>query len=271
MMLTGPTPSLLQAALPVPVRRVEAVVRAGHAAGTWYVETSNGRMVAKRMELDRDPHAFGSIIKRVAALPGRPCPRLLATSPGDRCWYALFEYVDGDVGQGSWDAALRVLAELAALRCTGSSVELVWPWLRRLQAFGFPGSEERELLRRLSGSPPDGERVITHGDFSIQNFCNTTRGLVLLDWEFAGSAPAGFDAGWLTAQNRVGAGPGWPRRTLLDAVLTCGFDIDCVLWYEKLGLLRLLYRSLTLPIPDSVRALLAWQLRTVIAECLAED
>jgi hypothetical protein len=179
--------------------------------------------------------------------------------PGDDRWLMLWSYVP------------IVHERVSALPPQGP--DLVAQWMERLSSFAFPEESATRLLRRLQSSRPDGIPTMTHGDFSLQNMVLTEDRIVMIDWEQAGAAPAGFDAGWLLALMHTGLIPtAGEDQAALSARLTGGAIEPCVVrWYRALGLLRLLYRAHTLPLSQLNRlGLRARILLAVHTECASD-
>jgi aminoglycoside phosphotransferase (APT) family kinase protein len=139
-------------------------------------------------------------------------------------------------------------------------------WLERLSRFKFLHPPARRLLQYLLQTPLGGPRTLAHGDFSAQNLLCTADALILVDWEEVGCAPIGFDAGWLLALNCVGSGPRQPQGQLFQDLAARGFPEGNLHWFEGLGLLRLLYRAMTLPIDNVMRAFVVATVRARISD-----
>ena len=256
---TGEAPWLAIAAR---VGAILSVAPVGRSHSTFVLDTETGRLVAKRMTYERDPDRSMDVLARVRqALPGL-CPRPLgAVAAGPGCWYALFEWVNGDgppfaPGQADtiWRSTPGLLVSMRDCAVAPEwSLESIW--LDRLHDHLRDHPPAAVLLASLRSTLPQGPRYLAHGDFSLQNFIRSAGGVVLLDWEEVGSAPSGFDAGWMLALTRLGYGPPTSPREMLDAFVTAGFPESNVTWFETLGLLRLLYRAQTLPIEDGTRQL----------------
>ncbi|WP_437587682.1 aminoglycoside phosphotransferase family protein [Sorangium sp. So ce1000] len=269
-----PTPA--EAPWPGVAEKVGAIARvrvAGRMGSTFFLDTERGKLVAKRMPSERDPERYLDLLGRLSEMPAPFCPRPLGAVIADEtCWYALFEWIDGatppfgpDEAEPVWESTLGLLKRMRSAAVV-SEWALESIWIERLEG---PLSDEPAasfLLSRLRRSPLEGPRTLVHGDFSLQNFVRSAGRLVLVDWEEPGSAPPGFDAGWMLALARMGAGPPQGHRVLAAGFLDAGFPEPNLVWFEALGLLRLLFRARSLPIADGVRALLLGVLRQVVHE-----
>jgi aminoglycoside phosphotransferase (APT) family kinase protein len=142
-------------------------------------------------------------------------------------------------------------------------------WLDRLEKHLSDDSTASFMLASLRRTVPGGPRTLVHGDFSIQNFIRNSVGIMLVDWEEIGSAPSGFDAGWMLALARLGYGQLRSYRDMFEAVVDAGFPKSNVSWFEALGLLRLLFRARTLPIDDDHRQLVLAAVQQAVDECAA--
>lgn len=245
-----------------------AIACVGRARGTWIVTTSRARLVIKRLGYERPPRFCARLLGRLAERPTPACPALRHVVEEKDHWYALFDYVEGTVGPATretWRDAFALLADWSALEVPAPECELTSLWLDRLSRFAFHDEFAQRLVARLARDRPTGPAVIAHGDFSAQNFCVTPSGLVLYDWEEMGAAPAGFDAGWVLAQHRLGVMPDWRRAELASWLVDGGVPRASLDWYEGLGLARMLFRSLTLPIAPLPRPRIVAHVRDAIA------
>jgi aminoglycoside phosphotransferase (APT) family kinase protein len=256
------------------IRKVTSV---GLSAKTCIVETEGATVVAKRMEYIWDPRKYAQLFDRLTDLPAPPCPRFLKSVELNDYWYAVFAYAEGDVPRPTdpqwdsiWQDAFLLLERLRDLAESVPEWDLNAIWLERLSRFNFLHPPARRLMHHLLQAPLDGPRTLAHGDFSAQNLLCTSDGLILLDWEEIGTAPMGFDAGWLLALNRVGSGPRHVQRQVFQNLAARGFPEGNLCWFEGLGLLRLLYRAMTLPIDDIVRTFIVTRLYTIISDYVDE-
>lgn len=252
---------------------ITRVTRAGRSRSTFLVHTPRGALVVKRMTADHDPERHTDLITQLSQPPHALCPRVLGAVILDpTCWYALLEWLDGsDRPTGAESAELfrgSTLDLLGRMRACPVVPErrIESIWLDRLDAHPFEDAGASALLSSLRRAAPEGPRTLAHGDFSVQNFVWSPRGVLLVDWEEVGSAPVGFDAGWMLALARMGHGP--PRRPpeLLSAFLDAGFPRSNLRWFEALGLLRLLFRAETLPMDAGLRRVVVGVLRGAVGE-----
>ena len=222
---------------------------------TFLVNAARGKFVLKQMQLDRDPDRYFDVLRRLAQIPDRFCPRQIAALPAGACWYALFEWVEGrclssfDVDDSDWRSAVNLLRRL--VKC---DVVPEWClesiWLDRLQHHISDEPAAAFMLDRLRRAMPRGERTLAHGDFALQNFVYRPRSrMLLVDWEEIGSAPPGFDAGWMLAHARIGVGVR-SYEEMLPVLVGAGFSRPNLGWFEALGLLRLLFRARSLASDD---------------------
>lgn len=253
---------------------ITRVTRMGPSRSTFLVHTTRGELVVKRMSADHDPERHLDLITQLSRPPHGFCPRMLGAVILDpTCWYALFEWLDGahrplgpEYAELLWRSALDLLGQLrAATVVPERCIESVW--LDRLDAHSFADVSASSLLSSLRRAGPEGPRTLAHGDFSVQNFVWSPRGVVLVDWEEVGSAPVGFDAGWMLALARMGHSPPRSHREMLTAFLDAGFQRSNLSWFEALGLLRLLYRAETLPMDHGLRRVVVSALRRAVGEC----
>lgn len=236
------------------IRSVRAV---GRLPGTWVVQTYRQRLVVKRMGVDRSREEYRRLLANLHASSSWPVPHLLDACDGDGCWYALFEYMDGTVGvvpSTIWHQAGLLLQRLSVATPVEPLCALIPLWLDRLQKAELADPSAEKLLVQMMRRRPGGPVVFAHGDFSPQNFCVSHQRLSVIDLEEAGTAPLGFDAGWLLALHRVGALHGFDDSTFLQT-LDASAPAKNLNWYEGLGLLRLLYRCRTLTMDAEARDL----------------
>ncbi len=240
---------------------VTSVTMAGRSQSTFILHTPGGKLVAKRMRYDRDPEHYFELLTSLAEMSSRFCPRLLDTVAAQNCWYAFFEWISGDClpflpsdADFIWRSTLLLLGRMRTC-----SFLPKWPlesiWLDRLAKQMSNDAAAAFILASLRCSVPDGPRLLTHGDFSLQNFIRSSDGVVLVDWEEVGSAPPGFDAGWMLALARLGYGPPQSHDEMVDAFVDAGLSKSNLSWFETLGLLRLLFRARTLPMTPDHRLL----------------
>ena len=249
---------------------IVGVTPLGQGRSTFIVHGGGRQAVAKRMPRDRPPDQYRELFEQLAALPSRPCPRLLGTTEADGLgWYALFEWVEGTPpslapggDESMWRATLELLRTLS-----GCGVTPDWridrEWLDRLERGLADDGAACSVLRWLRRAQPEGPSSLAHGDFSPQNLVRRPGGLVLVDWEEVGSAAAGFDAGWMLAHATMGAGPRG-RVQVLAAFHDLGLPDENLVWFETLGLLRLLFRVRTLGMDDGTRRIVTSVLRSAI-------
>jgi aminoglycoside phosphotransferase (APT) family kinase protein len=227
------------------------------ASNTFLVETAQATLVTKRMSYERTPEKFAHLFREMKQAQV-PCPELVSAIELKDDWFALFTYEDGyipNVSDPNWDIIWRqafdLLAQLKDLTAIVPEWDLESIWLDRFRQVSFNTTLAEALFRRLLASLPNGERTLAHGDLAPQNFLCTDDRLLLLDWEEVGSAHSGFDAGWVLALNRIGAGPRMPQTQLFRSLVSMGFLVDNLRWFEGLGLLRMLYRLLTWPMEQT--------------------
>jgi aminoglycoside phosphotransferase (APT) family kinase protein len=216
---------------------------------TWRASIDGCPIVVKHMTSTHRPSELREVM-REAAGASLSCPRLVDCVEHEDGWLALFEFVDGRPLRAAGDATRdRVFAWLERLaRITPSSAvrNIDRDWLARVSPLGRDDPAAKRTLDDLAAHPPSGAPCLAHGDVAPQNLIETPSGLVLIDWEEAGAARPGFDAGWLLALNRIGAGLRTPRRELIRAATDAGLSPSNVAWFEQLGLLRLQWRMRSL-------------------------
>lgn len=242
----------------------------GASGGTWVASVDGERLIVKRMGAQRPPEDYVPLFHHVAELGIGP--PFVAPIPEPDGWFAVFRFVEGrqppagdPVWQLVWQKVPGVLERLGSATVV-PPFDLLDHWRGVLTAHDFGGAPARQLQETLFEDEPGGLPVVlSHGDFSPQNFVLVGNDLVLIDWEQAGRAPAGFDAGWALALLGAGAAPapgvdpaglGWAEGGHLR-------------WFVRLGLLRMLWRADTLPLADRVRVAVAAQVNRVIARDLA--
>jgi hypothetical protein len=249
--------------------RIERVQAVGGNGRTWIVDTAEARLVAKHMPRERSRQRYVELFAELDRLSAPVWPRLVTTIDACDGWYAVFTFLTR-AREASWCEAFDLLRRMRNTTLAQSTDDVVCRWQRRLADFDFDDAAAQRLQAWLAEPRVDEPRTLAHGDFSAQNFCRTPERLALVDWEEAGSAPAGFDAGWLLAHNRIGSGPGWPPETLRGRLVALGFCRDNLVRFEALGLLRLLYRCLTLPLEPARRELLAHHVSAQVAAFVRE-
>lgn len=216
--------------------------------GTWRLSIDGRAVVVKRMLPAHPPAVFRQTMAAIEdASIG--CPPLLDCLEYREHWYALFAFVDGlplrrpRPGHTGWDDVFALLARLATIARPLPPGNIERAWLERVSSLRGHDAIAARLLDDLAAHPPIGVPCLAHGDFAPQNFLETSSGLVLIDWEEAGAASPGFDAGWLLALNRIGAGLRMNRDALLARVTDLRIPLSNALWFEGLGLLRLQWRA----------------------------
>jgi hypothetical protein len=245
----------------------------GRSARTFVIETERATVVAKRMDYVRAPGVYTELFDRLNERSTLPCPRLLLTVPFSDCWYAVFTHVDGVVPNpanptwsGVWREAFTLMQRLREEKEIVPPWDLKAMWLDRLLQVDLPDPFARNLLHRLLETPIEDQVHLAHGDFSAQNLLCTKDGLMLVDWEEVGVAPVGFDAGWVLALNRIGSGPQQSPQEVFNDLAGRGFPESNLRWYEGLGLLRLLYRAMTLSMSEVTRAFVMQRVRSAISD-----
>ena len=232
---------------------------------TFLVNAADGRFVLKRIRENVDPHRYLDVLSQLAQMLRGTCPRPLSLLNANQTgWYILFEWV---TGQGPSSTALDnvTLRTVVKLLRTLADCDIVphWQlesmWLDRLEQQISDEPVAQFILKTLRSEMPKGQRTLAHGDFSPQNFILGSSGIVLIDWEEVGSAPLGFDAGWLLAHARIGAGV-QSHAEILRVLTAEGFPASNLHWFERLGLLRLVFRARALPMEEGLRK----QVRSVI-------
>jgi aminoglycoside phosphotransferase (APT) family kinase protein len=253
---------------------ITRVARAGFSRSTFVLSTTRGEVAVKRMSADHDPAQHLDLIEQISRPPYRFCPRALGAVTVDATrWYALFEWLGGghrlqshDSADLLWCSALDLLERMRDCAVVPER-RLESIWLSRLEAHFSADATASALLAALSRSVPEGPRTLAHGDFSVQNLVWGWGGFVLVDWEEVGSAPPGFDAGWMLALARMGHGPQVDHREMQEAFLKAGFPRSNLIWFEALGLLRLFFRTRTLPMAEGLRRMVVVALARAVSEC----
>jgi hypothetical protein len=242
----------------------------GRFGRTWVVPVGQGRLVIKRLGAERAAPEYARLFRHVADLGIAPRFVGSISSPAD--WYAVFEFVPGRqlrTGDPEWELVWAQVPETLQRLCSSTVVpafDVLDHWRAVLSGHHFPAGPGRQLQEALFANEPEGQRVVlVHGDFSPQNFILAGRKLMLVDWEQAGGAPAGFDAGWAIAIVTAGAATGIDTAPIVAALRRAGPDEGVLGWFVRLGLLRMLWRAHTLPLTDVVRVALLAQLRQTIA------
>jgi hypothetical protein len=246
-----------------------AISLAGSSGSTWIVETALGTFVVKDMARARPRPAEYEYIMGLATAH-RCGPALVASVAGTDSWYAVLEFVHGIQPRGGgpewqqlWTGAASLLHRMRGITC--EAVDLQALWLARVKAFAYPEPQAREMLVRMS-SAPSGRRCLAHGDFSAQNLVLVDDHAVLIDWEQAGAALPGFDAGFAIAVARLSD----PASAATVSQMTETLDLgDTVEWFVRLGLLRLLLRAHTLPLPEEARTTAICRIRRLLDQELA--
>jgi hypothetical protein len=137
--------------------------------------------------------------------PPVPTPRLLGFDRGRRAM--VFEAVDGSPAGPKFPLDLdgATLAGLVDLTSATRRYAERRRWLRRLplvqrvdqaRALGVLSAAEADALRALFRADPP-RWVFAHGDVTPRNVIDTGAGLVLIDWEWAGIYPSGYEAAFL--------------------------------------------------------------------------
>jgi hypothetical protein len=235
---------------------VEGLRWVGELSRTAVGETPQGRITVKEMSAERDPEAFASLFAPAASHP-LPAPRWRGHGRGTRDWLSVFAFEEGE-GIGLawspwWEQALDLLVVLRSWPGALPPWDIQALWLERLTAATSRRSPAGEVLARLRPVSPRGCAALAHGDFAPQNIIVGKNGPVLIDWEEAGRAAAGFDAGWLLALRCIGCGVDLSYDRLTGELYARGFERDALRWFEGLGLARLAWRVLALPLGPVVR------------------
>lgn len=254
--------------------RCESLVALGRTGRSWLVDRGGERFVVKSFGSECSPSPYAQLF---ADLHQRGiAPRLRDVLTSIDGWYALFELVDGELPTADarwdviWPQAVQQLKTLTL--CNADSlVDLPMRWMARFDEFSWHDAPAELLRDRLRATLPTAPLVVAHGDFSPQNFVLTPTGLVLIDWEEAGRAPAGFDAGWVLALSQLGVSYGRTAQQLQTEFVHLGINEAVFRWARRLGLLRLLFRAGALGLPAYSRTALVTRLRELILDELNED
>lgn len=274
MTTTAARHSIASASLPPEVRAClwagcadpVRMVPVGSTHSTWLSIVGGRRRIVKRFRegwtAEQVTHLFD--VLQTAGVPAPPLLKCVDVGPAG---YALFDFVPGHVplpGTAQWeemcDAVFVLLGQLQCVPLDAAFQDIEARWIERAAstAAADAGGRVRALHDRVTASSgparsrSDGgaERsagwrrvAFAHGDLAPQNLLRTGTGFVLVDWEEAGIARLGFDAGWLLALNRIGAGLRMERRRLLGRLAGLGFRRDELDHFEGLGLLRLHHRA----------------------------
>lgn len=261
-----------------PLGRCEAV---GVRGGTWRIEREDGPALLKRMAPERTPEAVAEVLAGLRAHDPPRAPALvravrIAEPVEGGAWYGLFSWLDGtprrpeDAGwPAAWQQVLALLATLRDFPAPPSGLPLLTElWLRRVTAMEHLDAIAALLRRQLAERPPQGPLGLAHGDFGLQNLVWHAGEVALLDWEELGLAPAEFDGGWLLAMSSMGATPSLRPDELRPRLVALGLDAERLEWYHGLGLLRLLWRTRSLPLPPAQAGAIAQRVRAAMVERL---
>jgi aminoglycoside phosphotransferase (APT) family kinase protein len=236
---------------------------------TFLVNAAEGKFVLKQIQEDRDPDHYLDVLKELAQMLRGICPRPLTVLSADQTgWYVLFEWVSGQgpsstvLDDATWGSVVERLRTLANCNIV-PEWHLESMWLDRLEQHISDEPAAAFILDTLRRKRPKGERTLAHGDFIPQNFVLGSSGIVLIDWEEVGSAPPGFDAGWMLAHTQIGAGAR-SHAEMLRGLTAAGFRKSNLYWFERLGLLRLLFRARSLPVEEAHRK----QIRAVVDQAV---
>jgi aminoglycoside phosphotransferase (APT) family kinase protein len=221
---------------------VRQAVAVGSRPGTFIVVAGGRRLVAKTLRngwTAAETERLDDVLA-AAAVPRAP---LLACSAE----WAFFGWVEGTPPRpasagwdAAWDAAFTLLVALRSVR-PPLAADPGARWLERVAETAGACPAAADALAIVTPAPA-AARSLAHGDFAPQNFLHSPAGLVVVDWEEAGAADDGFDAGWLLALNRLGAGPRLPRPELAARLEGSGFAAAALRRWEGVGLLRMHYR-----------------------------
>src|SRR3990167_4173195 len=180
---------------------------------TWIASSKWHTLVVKKMTRSYTPSAFREYYARVQSA-GISCPNLVACFGWEHSCFACYDYSKGRIpvpGKQEWDKAWKKALDWLSRFQTVVSASPSWNleklWLKRALKICSSDPLGNRLLRWLRGNPVQGKWCAAHGDFAPQNWIWSGNSLILVDWEEPGYSRAGFDAGWLLALNRVGAGP----------------------------------------------------------------
>ena len=238
-------------------------------------EVEAERLVIKRFGRERPMCEYAPLLRHTAALGAAPA--FVDAIPAADGWFGVFRYVPGRNPAhlargraGVWDRIPGLLERIGESSVV-PSFDVCDYWRRTLTEFRFPDGPGRELQRRLmSTKPAQSSDRLAHGDFIPQNFVWSRGRLVVVDWEQAGRAPWGFDAGWAIAVVRSGSLLTRDARAVVHSLRHCAPDEVTLRWFVRLGLLRMLWRAHTLPVTDVERVLMMVHLRELITDELAD-
>jgi aminoglycoside phosphotransferase (APT) family kinase protein len=242
----------------------------GRSGSTFLVRAGATTVVAKRIASAVGARAYEELFAQlVDAIPGA-CPRLLGVLPEDDVtWWAVFEYVErerDDLEAADWPHARALLVALRDAPVL-PDLALETAWIDAAERELPADDHVQAAVGVLRANVPTGGRTLAHGDFSVWNLIPRRDRLVLVDWEEVGSAPAGFDAGWLLALARAGAAAPWEAATL-EPALALSFPLDALVWFEAIGLVRLLIRTRGLGIGPLARPLVEAPIRAALRTAL---
>jgi hypothetical protein len=137
--------------------------------------------------------------------PSVPFPRLLRSDK--RTQTLTFEAVDGDLVGPKYPLELsgRTVDELGAMAWRLPRRVSSCRWLRRfsmstrldaaVKAGWLVPADAAKIRAVVLGHPM--AHQLAHGDLTARNVVSSHRGLVLIDWEWAGLYPPGYDAAFL--------------------------------------------------------------------------
>lgn len=253
------------------IRRTEQIGR-----HTWMTSLKQQTIVVKKMTPSYSPSSFREYYARVQAA-GISCPNLLSCFEWEHSCLACYEHCKGSIpvpGEHGWDkvwqTALEWLSKFLTVENASPSWNLEKLWLKQLLKICSSHPQGNKLLRWLRENPIEGKWCAAHGDFAPQNWLWSGSNLILVDWEEPGYSRAGFDAGWLLALNRVGAGPRKEQNVLFKELQGTGFHDHNLRWFEGLGLVRLLYRTLTEKFPAKQKALMKFRVEIAMEDFMAD-
>lgn len=225
---------------------------------TFLLNAAKGKFVLKKIRSDRDPDRYLDLLRQLAKTLLGACPHPLnVLKTEQKTSYVLFEWINGQtpasivLDDAAWRSAVDLLQALADCDVV-PDWRLESMWLDQLERELADEPVASFILDTLRRELPQGQRTLAHGDFSPQNFVLSANGIVLIDWEEVGSALPGFDAGWMLAHARVGAGAR-SHAEILRVLTAAGFPESNLRWFEQLGLLRLLFRARSLPMQQKIR------------------
>lgn len=242
----------------------------GRSGNTWLLDGAQ-QLVAKAMTSQHDQDEYVCMFREIG--DAGIGPQLVAVIEDSDAWYAVCRYVtgchptafDSPTTELVW-AQIPLLLD-ALSRCTKvPRFDVLNHWISVLDRLRFSDPSAQQLCRDLLRTVPSGTCVLTHGDFAPQNLILAGDRLMLIDWEQAGGAPIGFDAGWLLALSAAGVVSGG-HPAVFATKLANGGDIPAqtLRWFVRLGLVRLLWRVNTLEIVEPVRTLIRARLMLVIS------